>query len=204
MSPERMGGDGAVLNEELERAERAGASARALIIVEGVSDRRAIEALAHRRGRDLEAEGVVVVATAGVTNTGRFLRLLGPDGHDIALAGLFDEGEIVEMRRALGEGGILSGTDDMESIGFFICIRDLEDELVGALGADAMIRLIESQGQLRRFRSFQNQPAHRRKTIEQQLWRWLGNHKIRYAPLMVDSLDLSHTPRPLDGVLDAV
>lgn len=199
-----MGGDGAVLDEELERAERAGADARAAILVEGASDRLAVEALARRRGRDLDSEGVVVVATAGVTNTGRFLGVLGPDGHDIAIAGLCDEGEQAELARALSDSGLMSETDEMSAHGFFVCIRDLEDELIRALGANAMIQLIESQGNLRRFRSFQNQPAQRHKTIEQQLWRWLGNHKIRYAPLMVDTLDLSRVPQPLADVLDAV
>jgi hypothetical protein len=65
-----------------------------------------------------------------------------------------------------------------------------------------MVELIQSQGQLRRFRSFQNQPAQRHKTIEAQIWRWLGNHKIRYAPLMVDALEPDRVPRPLLGVLD--
>lgn len=204
MSPERMGGDGAVLTEELERAERAGANARAAILVEGASDRLAVEALARRRGRDLDSEGVMVIATAGVTNTGRFLGVLGPGCHDIAIAGLCDEGEKAELRRALNDWGLFPETGELDAPGFFVCVRDLEDELIRALGANAMIRLIESQGHLRRFRSFQNQPAQRHKTIEQQLWRWLGNHKIRYAPLMVGSLDLSRAPQPLDAVLDAV
>lgn len=199
-----MGGQGAVLAEELERAERAGACARAAIIVEGASDRRALEALARRRGRDLDSEGFVIIATAGITNAGRFLDILGPGGHDIAIGGLCDEGERAGIRRALADRRLLPGKYEMEALGFFVCVRDLEDELVRALGANAMIQLIESQGHLRRFRSFQNQPAQRHKTIEQQIWRWLGNHKIRYAPLMVDALDLSRVPQPLDAVLDAV
>lgn len=204
MSRERMGGDGAVLTVELERAERAGERARAAILVEGVSDRRALEALARRRGRDLRSEGVVIVATAGITNAGRFLDILGPGGHDLTIAGLCDDGEKAGMRRTLADRGLVTEADDLEGMGFFVCVEDLEDELVRALGTDAMIELIESQGQLRRFRSFQNQPAQRHKTDQQQLWRWLGNHKIRYAPLMVDALDLARVPRPLDAVLDAV
>lgn len=108
------------------------------------------------------------------------------------------------MRQALTDRDLLTEADDLDSAGFFICVQDLEDELVRALGTDAMLELIESQGHLRGFRSFQNQPAQRHKSNEQQLWRWLGNHKIRYAPLMVDALDLPRVPRPLDSVLDAV
>jgi hypothetical protein len=63
---------------------------------------------------------------------------------------------------------------------------------------------MRSEGHLRRFRSFQNQPAQRHKTIEDQIWRWLGNHKIRYAALMVEALDLADVPAPLDGVLKHV
>src|SRR6185312_12194911 len=46
---------------------------RAVILVEGVSDRRALEALAARRGRVLTDDGVTVVAMDGAGNIGRFL-----------------------------------------------------------------------------------------------------------------------------------
>jgi hypothetical protein len=145
-----------------------------------------------------------VIPTAGATNVGRFLDLLGPNGHDVSLAGLCDKGEEAELGRAVEAAGIGAVTDrtDLESFGFYVCEIDLEDELVRALGAETMVELIQSQGQLRRFRSFQNQPAQRHKTIEAQIWRWLGNHKIRYAPLMVDALEPDRVPRPLLGVLD--
>ena len=32
----------------------------------------------------------------------------------------------------------------------------------------------------------------------------MWNRKIRYAPLLVEALDLERVPRPLDGVLAAV
>src|SRR6478609_10862233 len=47
--------------------------ARAVVLVEGISDQRAVEALAYRAGRDLPAERVVVVAMGGATNIGRYL-----------------------------------------------------------------------------------------------------------------------------------
>ena len=40
-------------------------------LVEGISDQRALEALAARRGRDLEAEGVSVVPIGGAHAIGR-------------------------------------------------------------------------------------------------------------------------------------
>jgi NAD(P)-dependent dehydrogenase (short-subunit alcohol dehydrogenase family) len=202
-----MGGDGAVLSEELRRARAAGADGHRVILVEGASDLRALAALGRRLGRDLASEGVAIVATTGVTNLDRFLRILGPDGYDVGLAGLCDQPEAGELRTALASAGLTATTasvSDLEAVGFFVCVRDLEDELVRALGPEAMTELIEAQGHLRRFHSFQNQPAQRQKTVEAQIRRWLGNHKIRYAPLMVDALALDAVPRPLIGVLDRV
>ena len=37
----------------------------AVVLVEGLSDQAAVEALAERRGRDLDAEGVAVVPIGG-------------------------------------------------------------------------------------------------------------------------------------------
>jgi len=51
-----------------------------VVLVEGVSDQWALEALAHRRGRDLDAEGVNVVPMGGSKNIGRFLERFGPRG----------------------------------------------------------------------------------------------------------------------------
>ena len=64
-----------------------------------------------------------------------------------------------------------------------------------------MLRIVEEQGELSSFRTFQKQPAKRELDLEEQLWRFMWNRKIRYAPLLVDALDLDRVPRPLDGVL---
>jgi hypothetical protein len=200
---EQMGGVGAVLSVELERARAAGADSRTVVLVEGVSDQRAIETLARRRGRNLTSERVTIVPIAGATNLTRFLQLLA--GYNVRLAGLCDEGEEAEFRHALEHAGLgpVSSRSDLERLGFFVCVRDLEEELIRSLGTKRLQAVIESQGQLRAFRSFQNQPAQRHKSVEGQLWRWLGNHKIRYASLLVEALDVEMVPRPLQGVLEA-
>ena len=61
---------------------------RCVVLVEGVSDWSAIEALAGRRGRDLDADGVSVVPIGGAQAIGRFLERFGPNGLDVKLAGL--------------------------------------------------------------------------------------------------------------------
>jgi hypothetical protein len=176
------------------------------VLVEGISDQRALTTLAMRRGRDLEAEGVSVVPIGGAHAIGPYLERFGPRGLDLKVAGLCDIGEESAFRSALERVGM--GTDltrdDMEDLGFYVCVTDLEDELVRALGSAVVQRVVEAQGELGSFRTFQKQSAKRELSLEEQLWRFMWNRKIRYAPLLVDALDLSRVPRPLDGVLARV
>jgi hypothetical protein len=180
--------------------------ARAVVLVEGVSDKVALETLALRRGRDLAAERVSVVPVGGAQALGRFLDLYGPHGSNVALAGLCDAGEEDELRLALEHGGF--GRDleraDMESLGFYVCDLDLEDELVRCLGAAVVTEVLAEHGKLRSFRTYQKQPAHRERSTEAQLRGFLTNWKIEFAAPLVEALDLSRVPRPLDGVLTHV
>jgi hypothetical protein len=176
---------------------------RSVVLVEGTSDQHALEALARRRGRNLDAEGVSIVPMGGAQAIGSFLGQFGPRGLDVRLAGLCDAAEEGEFRRGLERAGL--GSDltraDMERLGFYVCDVDLEDELVRALGAAAVERIIAAERELGSFRTFQKQPAKRGQSLEEQLWRFMWNRKIRYARLLVDALDLDRVPRPLDGVL---
>ena len=178
---------------------------RAVILVEGVSDRRALEALAARRGRVLTADGVTVVAMGGAGNIGRFLDRFGPRGSRVVLAGLYDAAEEAAVRRGLERAGFGSvpSRGALERLGFYACIEDLEDELIRALGADRVMEIVEERGELGPFRTLQKQPEWRGRPLDQQLRRFLGNsnRKIGYAPLLVEALDLSKAPRPLDAVL---
>jgi hypothetical protein len=178
-------------------------SPRAVVLVEGISDRLAVEALAARRGRDLVVERVSVVPIGGAQAIGRALARFGPAGLDLSLAGLCDAGEERHFRRALERAGL--GEDltrgTMEALGFYVCVANLEDELTRALGPEAVLAIVEAQQELSAFRTYQKQPAHRERTIEEQLWGFMWNRKIRYAPLLVEALELSRVPRPLDGVL---
>jgi hypothetical protein len=181
-------------------------AAGTVVLVEGISDLNALEALARRRGRDLDAEGISVVAMGGAQAIGAFLGLLGPRGLGVELAGLCDVGEEAHFRRALERAGL--GSDltrrRMEVLGFFVCVADLEDELIRSLGAVAVERVLDAQGDLESFRTFQKQTAWRKRPIEEQLRRFIGTHsgrKIQSATLLVEALDLDRVPRPLDSVL---
>jgi hypothetical protein len=178
----------------------------AVVLVEGVSDQCAVEALAERRGRDLAAEGVSVIPIGGAQSIGRFLDRFGPQGLDVKLAGLCDAGEEGDFRRGLERAGL--GSDltrtEMERLGFFVCVADLEDELIRALGSTAVEEVVDAQGDLGSFRTLQKQPEWRGRATEEQLRRFMGSgarRKIRYGRLLVEALDLSQVPRPLDRVL---
>jgi hypothetical protein len=178
-------------------------NARAVVLVEGISDQRAVATLAQRRGRDLEAEGVSILPIGGAHAIGTYLERFGPRGVDLKVAGLCDVGEEGTFRRALERAGMGADLtrDHMEELGFYVCVTDLEDELVRALGSAAVLRIVEAEGELGPFRTFQKQPAKRELRLEEQLWRFMWNRKIRYAPLLVEALDLGSVPRPLDGLL---
>lgn len=169
---------------------------RGVVLVEGASDRIAVETLARRRGRDLRAEGVAIVAMGGYGNLPRHLEQY----RDIRVAGLYDVGEERHFLRALGcdERGKLEG------LGFYACTRDLEDELTRAVGPDGLERVLAEQDELRAFRTYQKQPAHRARPLTAQLHGFMWNRKQRYAVLLVEALDLGRVPRPLDLVLGHV
>jgi hypothetical protein len=183
----------------------AASHGRAVVLVEGVSDQVALEALAERRGRNLNAEGVSVVPIGGAQAIGGFLELFGPQGYGVTLAGLCDEGEENEFRRSLERAELGSNLNraDMERLGFYVCVADLEDELIRSLGAAAVEQVIDSKGDLRSFRTLQKQPTWRGRPTEEQLRRFFGSYggKIQYARALVEALDLTRVPRPLDGVL---
>jgi hypothetical protein len=181
-------------------------AADAVVLVEGVSDQIAVETLAGRRGRDLAAERVVVLPIGGAHAFTRFLNQLGPAGAGLRLAGLCDVGEEEVVRRSLESAGL--GTprtrDEMERLGFFVCVDDLEDELIRAIGAARVEQLVDSQGDLGSFRSLQRQPEWRGRPVVAQLRRFMGSggrRKSRYARLLTGAVDADRVPHPLEAVL---
>jgi hypothetical protein len=168
---------------------------RTVVLVEGVSDQVAVDALAVRRGRDLAAEGVEVVAMGGATNIGRAVARYGPAGLGLRIACLCDAGEEGFFRRRL---------DGVEVLGCFVCVADLEDELIRALGVEAVERIIEEEGETQSLRTLRRQEFHRERTADQQLHRFLGvrsGRKARYAHLLVEALDPDQVPEPLGALL---
>jgi hypothetical protein len=153
-----------------------------VIAVEGASDVTVLELLARRRGLDLAGAGIEIVPIGGAHAIRRFVADMG----HATIRGLCDEREAHLFRRVL---------DDV-----YVCVPDLEGELIRALGTERVETLID----LDSFRRFQHQIAQRGRPLDAQLHRWLrsvGDRYHHYLPLLVEALDLDRVPAPLAGVL---
>ncbi len=183
--------------------------ARAVVLVEGVSDQAAVEAAARAGGRDLERERVVVLPVGGAQAIGGRLRELVGRDRPLRIGGLYDAAEGRHVRRALaasGLGGPADG-DDLAGWGFFVCVEDLEDELVRAAGRALVEQVIDAEGDRRAFETMREQPAWRGAPFEAQVRRFIGagaRRKLRYAWALVEALPPGRVPAPLAAVLDAV
>lgn len=167
--------------------------AETAILVEGASDRAAVLVAARLLGIDLAADGIAVVPMGGAMSVGRFAAELGPSGAGLRLRGLCDAGEARFFERA----GL---TDDA----VFVCRPDLEAELLRALGTDRAETVLQQEGHLRLFRVFQQQPAQRERTVEEQLHRFLGTtsgRKEHYGSVLTSALGADELPAPLRGIL---
>lgn len=156
-----------------------------VVLVEGISDRIALETLAARRGVD-----VTVVPMGGAHAVRRFLERYA----DARVVGLCDAGERDVFARA--------GVPEYE-----VCVADLEDELIRALGPERVQDAL-AEHDVDAFRTFQRQPAWRGRPAAAQLRRFLcsaDNRKLRYIPVLVGAAaDAGCVPAPLDAVLASV
>ncbi|PJE95297.1 hypothetical protein CUT44_23610 [Streptomyces carminius] len=178
-----------------ELAARLGV--RTAVLLEGLSDLAAVEALAARHGRDLAAEGMCVMSMGGAMNVGRYAALLGPPGLGLGLAGLCDERE-----RRFYDRGLERARAPRR--GFFVCVADLEDELIRALGTSRVEEIVRAGDDGRAWQTFLCQPAQHGRSRQRQLRRFLGTkkgRKIRYGRLLVDALGPGQAPAPLDDLL---
>jgi hypothetical protein len=175
-----------------------------VVLVVGVSDRVAIEGAARRLGVDLA--GVQVVAAGGVGSIGALAERFGPKGAALPLRGLCDAAEVPWLCRALTKAGVGIALDrgGLEALGFAVCDRDLEEELIRALGVERVEALFAVEGDLAAFRTLQRQGPWRDAAVTDQMRRFLGagaGRKIRYAGVFVQALVLERMPEPLAHVL---
>ena len=174
---------------------------RTLVLVEGNSDAAAVRALAGLLGCDLDLHHIQIGSADGVTNFAQLLGEFVREYPGAEVCGMYDIADERHVRRALTHAAIpVAAHESLESAGFFACVADLEEELIRALGAEGVERVLEAQGELISFRRFQAMPQHRGTPVHHQLRRFLGTRatrKIRSAQGLVEVLGLARLPRPL-------
>jgi len=156
-----------------------------VVVVEGVSDAIAVEALATRLG----------MAQPRIVSVGgsKGLRRARGDLEGQHLLGLVDAQEQADFAGLVDE--------------LFVCDPDLEGEFVRALGAEGVLAVIEQQGELASFRTLQLQPAQRGRPVERQLIQFFAGrsgNKSRYARLLADAVPLDRVPAPIAALLAAL
>ncbi|MBQ9055541.1 AAA family ATPase [Rhodococcus sp. (in: high G+C Gram-positive bacteria)] len=114
-------------------------TARAVIAVEGISDRIILERVCELTGRDLDRLGVSVIETDGCGDMGPVAKLFGTTGFDIPISLLIDDDAKSKTASALGVP-----ETDLEQHAVWISDPDLEAEYLSALGADAVWNAISA------------------------------------------------------------
>jgi len=180
--------------------------ARTALLVEGWSDEAALQAWATSCETRLVDHAVVVLPVGGITNMTKFAAALKAHDAALRLGGLYDASEESLALRGLERAGLGAGLTRAraQALGFFACECDLEDELIRALGNEAVERVLDAQGELTSFRRFQKQPFQRGRDTQAQLKRFMGTRggrKTRYGRLLVQALATDRVPLPLRAVL---
>ena len=168
-----------------------------MIFVEGVSDQIAVETLATRRGRDLLTERVAVVPIGGAGAIRRVLAEHAAPG--ARLTALCDVGEEAQVRRGIEPSGL--------DVSVHVCVADLEDELIRAVGVDGVVAVLDRAGRSpRRSPRSASRSSGGVEPMDARLHRFLAagaRRKLRYARLLTDAaFDLDRVPRPLVDLLD--
>lgn len=190
----------------------AAAGPRVAVFVEGGSDAVVVDALARARGirfgtlATAGPTGAALISMRGVTNARRELARLRTAHPSTLALGLADAPEERIVATALGEHGHQAADRaQLARAGFFVCVDDLEDELIRALGAATVLEALGELGELGRFATFQRQPEWRGRPIAEQLHRFAGSgagRKLALAGRLATRLDASNTPQPLTQLLD--
>lgn len=180
---------------------------RVVVLVEGRSDAAALRVLCAARGLHEGTDGFELREMDGVTNVGRHLRELGLAGRPRVL-GLCDAPERRFVVRAFSELGLEVESDaDLSQLGFEVCDRDLEEELIRALGPAEVERVLAELGELDRFRAFQRQPQWRGRPVDDQLRRFAGTtsgRKSAFAGGLAAALSPDAVPGPLARLVDHI
>lgn len=174
------------------------------VFTEGDSDAAALTELAARRELDLSENSIEVVSIGGAAS----YRFVIPDATErgTRFCGLYDLPELDDVVAGFSHAGIDAGSEvALRSHGFHACHDDLEDELIRAMGADAVVRVIFAEDDGAALEALLRQPAWRNQPRLAALRRFFGSQsgrKERYARILVEACPIDSIPAPLSAVLN--
>jgi hypothetical protein len=188
--------------------------ARVVVLLEGRSDVAAVRVLLRTAGLDGNghAHDVELVDMGGVTNVRHHLvRLVAGAPGTGATSRVLALGDVAEapfLARALAVVGRPVGDlRDMAALGFHVCDRDLEDELVRALGPARVQEVLAGLGLQERFLAFRQQRAWRGRPVHDQLRRFAGTtsgRKLLVAQALAEAVEPAGAPPPLAALVGQV
>lgn len=173
--------------------------ARALVLVEGVSDQIAVETTAEIIGADLA--DVVVVPINGAQAIGRIVAELDRLSPGTPITGLCDVAELPHFERAR------AATAEASRFDVYVCRDDLEDELLRAAGELLALDVFAAGGDAASFRTMRRQAPWRDRPFHEQAHRFLragARRGQRYADALLRALPPERLPTPLRDVVTAV
>jgi hypothetical protein len=176
---------------------------RIVVLVEGASDAAVVRVLCD--GRGVDPETVDLRDMGGVTNVGHHLRELDGSARVLGLYDAPEERFVIRGLRSTGRD--VSTREDLRRLGFVVCDRDLEDELIRALGPARVESILAELGELERFRAFQRQPQWRGRDVSDQLHRFAGTasgRKLLLARRLAEELSPATIPAPLISLVDQI
>lgn len=176
-----------------------------VVLLEGRSDIAAVRAAAASAQVDLS--GVRLVDLGGITNVRSRLTVLAREEPGVEqVLGMCDAGETRFVVSALeSTGHWVRDASDLASAGFFVCVADLEDELLRALGPGRVIQVLDRLGLRDKLDALGQQPAWRERPLRDQLHRFAGvasGRKELLATAFTAELAADELPEPLRLLLE--
>jgi hypothetical protein len=172
-----------------------------VVLLEGPSDVAAVRAVTATCGVTDSLNRYQLVDMGGVTNIRRHLAAFRTASMPVRVIGMCDAGEARFFARALQLNG--EGRDheaDLAEHGFYVCVADLEDELIRAMGPERVVGVLGRLGLGGRLETFQRQPAWRDRPLHEQLHRFAGvasGRKTLLARALAEGLAPDEVPAPL-------
>src|SRR5688572_19979562 len=102
----RAASSGSLFAGGMALARAAADSDQTIVLVEGISDQVALNALMRRLAWDAQAEGIAIVARVVRRTSGISWNCSAPRGVNVQMAGICDRGEEHRFQRALERAGV--------------------------------------------------------------------------------------------------